>query len=79
MARGALCASPADLALAVTGIAGPTGAVAGKPVGTVCFAWAMRDGQARTETCHFEGNRAAVRRAAAVHALRGVADWLEQE
>jgi nicotinamide-nucleotide amidase len=77
MALGALHRSPARLALAVTGIAGPGGAVAGKPVGTVCFGWAMVppgsiDGQplAWAQTVHFGGDRNAVRLQAALHALR---------
>lgn len=70
MAQGALRASRADYALSVTGIAGPTGAVPGKPVGTVCFGWATRDGALVVETQHFDGDRAAVRAAAAAYALR---------
>jgi nicotinamide-nucleotide amidase len=76
MALGALACSRAQLALSVTGIAGPGGAVPGKPVGTVCFGWAMvspgLDADAPlawTETCRFDGDRATVRRQAARHAL----------
>jgi len=73
MAAGGLARSQARLAMAVTGIAGPGGAVPGKPVGTVCFGWALqaRPGPPRlqTETRCFEGDRAQVRRAAALHAL----------
>jgi len=82
MALGALQASPVEVTLAITGIAGPGGSVPGKPVGTVCFAWAScsidsaaQDIDAHTvdvETCHFPGDRAAVRLVAARHALRGV-------
>ena len=61
MAEGALRHSHADWAVAVTGIAGPTGGSAEKPVGTVCFAWAVRDGATTTETRHFAGDREAVR------------------
>jgi nicotinamide-nucleotide amidase len=57
------------IALAITGIAGPTGAVQGKPVGTVCFAWATALG-VQSETRRFEGDRHAVRTQAALHALR---------
>lgn len=71
MAGGALAHSRAQLALSVTGIAGPTGARPGKPVGTVCFGWAAIDAAPLTETRQFAGDRAAVRRAAALHALRG--------
>jgi nicotinamide-nucleotide amidase len=70
MARGALARSSADLALSVTGIAGPGGAVPGKPVGTVWIAVARRDaGNARAEHCLLEGDRAAVRGQAAARAL----------
>ena len=73
MARGGIARSEARLALAVTGIAGPGGAVPGKPVGTVCFGWALREPgsgpRVRAETVRFEGDRAQVRRAAALHAL----------
>jgi nicotinamide-nucleotide amidase len=76
MATGALARSPARLAIAITGIAGPTGGAPGKPVGTVCFAWALRPpGLAdeaplvRVQTLRLAGDRAAVRRRAALHAL----------
>ena len=81
MATGALARSRADLALAVTGIAGPGGGSADKPVGTVCLAWAMRDRRGRSaevsdeqaplwvETHWFSGDRAAVRTQTAYRAL----------
>jgi nicotinamide-nucleotide amidase len=75
MARGALAASSAHLAAAVTGIAGPGGASAGKPVGLVCFCWALRraaDLRLRTESRIFAGDRAAVRTQSIVHALDGL-------
>jgi nicotinamide-nucleotide amidase len=75
MARGALRRSRGTIALAVTGIAGPGGAVPGKPVGTVCFAWAQGR-RLRSETRRFRGGRGSVRRQSAVHALRGVLKWL---
>ena len=74
MATGALARSEADLAVAVTGIAGPDGGSPAKPVGTVCFAWAQRDGPIATETQHFPGDRAAVRRATVDVALQGLID-----
>jgi len=74
MAQGALACTPgAHLALSTTGIAGPGGATPGKPVGMVCFGFAYRgDGGvvAHTETQVFAGNRAQVRDAAVVFALR---------
>lgn len=72
MALGALTASHAHLAVSVTGIAGPEGGTTGKPVGTVCFCWALKEGSTKTETCHFQGGRAAVRRQTIIHALQGV-------
>jgi nicotinamide-nucleotide amidase len=77
MARGALARSRASVALAVTGIAGPGGGSAGKPVGTVCFAWAGRRAGVRSETRRFRGGRAAVRRQSVVRALEGVMQFLQ--
>jgi nicotinamide-nucleotide amidase len=71
MARGALERSRGTLALAVTGVAGPGGGSAGKPVGMVCFAWANA-GTLRSETCNFRGDRESVRRQSVIHALEGV-------
>jgi nicotinamide-nucleotide amidase len=75
MARGALRRGRGTIALAVTGIAGPAGATPGKPVGTVCFAWAQGR-KLRAETRRFAGNRAAVRRKSVRHALQGLFRWL---
>ncbi len=72
MAEGALAHSRADVAVAITGIAGPGGATPGKPVGTVCFAWAARGVATRVATFHFAGDRAAVREGAVEAALRGL-------
>jgi len=76
MARGALARTPsgrgADWAVAVTGIAGPTGGSPAKPVGTVWIAWAHRDGAAHAQCHRFEGDRAAVRAATVDHALAGL-------
>ena len=74
MAAGVLAHSPADLALAISGIAGPGGEVPGKQVGTVCFAWATRTGLQRVETVQFGGDREAVRRQSVAHALQGLID-----
>ena len=71
MARGALARSEGSVALAITGVAGPTGGNRAKPVGTVCFAWA-RGRKVRSETRHFRGNRTNVRRRSVIHALQGV-------
>jgi nicotinamide-nucleotide amidase len=72
LATGALDRSGADLAVAVTGIAGPSGGSPAKPVGMVCFAWARRDGPAEAETRHFAGDRAGVREASVEVALAGL-------
>ena len=75
MADGALHLSGADIALAVSGIAGPDGGTADKPVGTVWFAWARRDGaRARIDTHYetFSGDRELVRELTVAHALQGV-------
>lgn len=72
MAAGALVRSAAQVAVAVTGIAGPSGGTPAKPVGTVCFAWAVRGGPATAETCHLRGDRGAVRRASIGIALDGL-------
>ena len=72
MASGALARSRADLALSVTGVAGPSGGSADKPVGMVCFAWAQREGAIESATRRFDGNRAAVREATVIAALEGL-------
>jgi len=84
MAAGALRRSPAALALSVTGIAGPGGAVEGKPVGTVCFGWALAlPGEGSEplvlgEQRRFGGDRAAVRRQSAAYALLRATSLLQQ-
>ncbi|WP_300321940.1 CinA family protein [Accumulibacter sp.] len=72
MALGALQRSRAAWALAITGVAGPAGGSPGRPVGTVCFAWAGPEGRLDTDTRHFRGDREAVRAQSVAHALRGV-------
>lgn len=74
MAAGALAASRAQIALAITGVAGPTGGTAQKPVGMVCFAWAVRGGAVDATTKHFAGDREAVRRQSVELGLQGVLD-----
>ena len=69
MAEGAVARSPAALAVAVTGVAGPGGGTAAKPVGLVWFGLARRDGATATESRVFPGDRAAVRLATVRHAL----------
>ncbi len=72
MAEGALVHSRAQLAVAVSGIAGPGGETPDKPVGTVCFAWTRTGRATLTSTEHFAGDREAVRRRAVEGALEGV-------
>ena len=75
MALGALTHSAAQVAVAVTGVAGPGGGSPDKPVGTVWIAWAMAD-QVRAERMQFSGDRAAVRQATVEHALQGLVTLL---
>ena len=75
MVMGALAHSHAQVAVAVTGVAGPTGGSPAKPVGTVWFGFAV-PGQVITEKCHFEGDRAAVRTATVRHALTRLVELL---
>ncbi|HEX5126402.1 MAG TPA: CinA family protein [Rhodocyclaceae bacterium] len=73
MVKGALHRSHADVAVAISGIAGPGGGTAEKPVGTVCLAWGCRDVAKITATTrHFAGDRTAVRLQAACAALAGL-------
>jgi nicotinamide-nucleotide amidase len=75
MAAGAIAHSLADIAVSVTGVAGPGGGSLEKPVGTVWFGSTRRGGAVRTERKVFAGDRSAVRRATLVHAL-GLANAL---
>ncbi|MEH6469355.1 MAG: nicotinamide-nucleotide amidase [Porticoccus sp.] len=72
MAEGALNASGANIAVAVSGVAGPDGGTEEKPVGTVWFAWATTNGSVVTHCNQFVGDRAAVRKAAVDQALKGL-------
>ena len=69
MAQGAIAQSQAQVSVAVTGVAGPDGVSASKPVGTVWFAWQVA-GQLHSEMMRFDGDRHAVRQATVQHALR---------
>jgi len=72
MVSGALARYGATVAVAVTGIAGPSGGTADKPVGTVWISWKRRGGYAQAELFHFDGDRDAVRRHTVAAALAGV-------
>ncbi|HRL37693.1 MAG TPA: CinA family protein [Ottowia beijingensis] len=76
MAEGALAHSRAQLSVAVTGVAGPSGGSADKPVGTVWFGWCV-DGQTFAERQHFDGDRAAVRAQTVAHALARLVQRLQ--
>lgn len=72
MAEGALARSLAEVAVAVSGVAGPTGGTAAKPVGMVCIGWAAKGSPTRSLTLRFAGDRTAVRRQTVVRALDGI-------
>ncbi|KTD78367.1 CinA family protein [Legionella waltersii] len=71
MALGAIEHSHGDVAVSVTGIAGPDGGTLDKPVGTVCFSWALRDLSSQTARQQFSGNRQEIRAQACHYALNG--------
>ena len=77
MSLGGIDASRADLAVAVTGIAGPDGGTLQKPVGTVWVAWGNRSGKVREELFQFDGDREAVRRATVEQSLVGILEFLK--
>ncbi len=77
MVTGALTHSEAQVAVAVSGIAGPGGGSVEKPVGMVCLAWQMEGNDAVTQTQYFDGDRAAVRALTVECALRGLLDMLD--
>lgn len=76
MARGALAHSQAQVAMAVTGVAGPTGGTVDKPVGTVCFGWALSPTRIETETQSLRGDRSEIRWTAVRHAIEGLCNRL---
>ena len=78
MARGAQAHSLAQCALGVTGVAGPGGGTAAKPVGMVCFGWVVDGVPERVATFHFDGDRSAVRARSVTVALRGLLEMVER-
>jgi PncC family amidohydrolase len=78
MALGALSLSGADLAAAISGIAGPDGGSPDKPVGTVWIAFACRDGTAREKLLSLTGERNMIREAAAAQTLSGLRVFMEE-
>ena len=79
MAIGALQQGRATIAASVTGIAGPDGGTATKPVGTVCFAWTSEDLPSISKTYLFEGNREQIREQSIIALLFGLKDLLGQQ
>jgi nicotinamide-nucleotide amidase len=79
MVAGALQHSTAQVALAVSGIAGPDGGTADKPVGTVWFAWGLKNGETHAQRLQLKGNRAEVRAQAVSIALQGVINLLNKQ
>ena len=77
MAAGALARSGGTIAVSITGIAGPGGGSAAKPVGLVCFGWAGK-GRVVVESRRFDGDRDSVRRQAVLRALQGVIERLDE-
>ena len=77
MADGALARSRASVAVAVTGVAGPGGGSPDKPVGMVCFGWAVHGAPTATETRQFGGDRATVRTETVRYALEGVLNRID--
>ena len=81
MVQGALSHSQAHFSLAITGLAGPGGSTADKPVGLVWFAWARKQEPGKSSICSsqhvFAGDREAVRRQAVATALQGMLDGIE--
>jgi nicotinamide-nucleotide amidase len=78
MVLGALEASRAQIALAVSGTAGPGGGTPQKPVGTVCLAWCLKDGEPSSERLHFDGDRESIRRQSVMRALEGLIEVIEK-
>lgn len=76
MVAGALGHSRAGVAVAISGIAGPGGGSAEKPVGTVCIAWGRHDAAPESRRYQFQGNRESIRRQSVVAALQGLLDRL---
>ena len=79
MVEGALARSHAQIAVAVSGVAGPTGGTPDKPVGYVCFAWGIKGAAPRSEIKRFSGDREAVRKRSVEHALKGVLAMLGRQ
>lgn len=78
MVLGALRHSNATIAVSISGIAGPSGGSDDKPVGTVCFAWANKEGWLKVSTHCFDGNRRQVRSQAVEHAIKILCEYMSE-
>ncbi|MBC7184727.1 MAG: nicotinamide-nucleotide amidohydrolase family protein, partial [Marinobacter sp.] len=78
MVAGALAATGADIAVAISGVAGPGGGSEDKPVGTVWFAWGSSLASTVAVVKHFEGDRDQVRRQSVLFALEGVNRFVDE-
>ena len=76
MAAGALAHSHAQATLAISGIAGPGGGTPQKPVGLVCYGWALADGTRMSSTCRLDGDREEIRSRAVAAAMRGLIELM---
>ena len=76
MTQGALRQSGAEVAVAISGIAGPGGGSEEKPVGSVCFSWQISGCEPLVELCHFDGDRERVRWQSVIHALEKLIEQL---
>lgn len=76
MAAGALAHSHAQATLAISGVAGPGGGTPQKPVGLVCYGWALADGTRMSSTCRLDGDREEIRSRAVAAALRGLIELM---
>lgn len=79
LVQGGLTHSHAQVALAITGIAGPSGGTPEKPVGTVCFAWIGKKRETASARHQFSGDRESVRRQSVVDALQGLLAYLKSD
>ena len=76
MAAGAMKHSHAQATLAISGIAGPGGGTPQKPVGLVCYGWALADGTLLSSTCRLDGDREEIRSRAVAAAMRGLIELM---
>jgi len=78
MVNGAIKNSLADIALSITGVAGPDGGTIDKPVGMVCFGWLKRGAEPHAETVYFDGDRNSVREQSVEYSLNGVVKLIDE-